>query len=392
MSTIRFIQHNFHRVISASTYGGNRRWVSSISKKKSIAPLETLSFSSEEKKLLEQCQEFVDYSTDPFHCVDFISKRLRNEKFIQLHEHQSWSNSLKRGEKYFFIKNDSSIVAFALGGKFVPGNGIKLIGAHTDSPNLKVKPNSRRKNVSGPANMVQLNVECYGGGLWHTWFDRDLSLSGRVIVKRNKDHDEGYEVRLVKFENSILRIPNLCIHLKTQEERDRFVINKEDHLQPILCNEIKSILSSTTKKNTLNNWSENQEPLLLALIAEKLQLDNVEQIVDFELSLFDTQKSSRVGISQEFLCSARLDNLASCYTIIESFLKHTSNEGAYLEDSDISVVAFFDHEEVGSASAIGAGSTLISDSIQRINQALLSKEPAYSYINKEEIQLMSKAK
>ena len=127
-------------------------------------------------------------------------------------------------------------MAFAVGEKYKSGNGFKVIGAHTDSPNLKIKPNSKRSSSS--SSMSLLSVECYGGGLWHTWFDRDLSIAGSVIVR---DSNEGYVQKLVKIDKSILRVPNLCIHLRPADERDIFKINKEQHLNPILCSEVVKV-------------------------------------------------------------------------------------------------------------------------------------------------------
>ena len=118
--------------------------------------------------------------------------------------------------------------------------------AHTDSPNLKVKPVSKRSG----SGLVQVNVECYGGGLWHTWFDRDLSIAGRVIVKSSDEaisqSGQQFQQRLVKIKHPILRVPNLCIHLKTPEERDAFKVNKEDHMIPILCSEVEKALSASS--------------------------------------------------------------------------------------------------------------------------------------------------
>ena len=150
---------------------------------------------------------------------------------------------IKKNGKYYFTRNGSTIVAFTVGGKFIPGNGFKMIGAHTDSPNLKLKPRSK-KSANG---LIQLNVETYGGGLWHTWFDRDLSIAGRIII-RNPNDDNKFETRILKIDRPILRVPNLCIHLRTPEERDAFKVNKEDHLVPILCDEIEKSLNKKEDK------------------------------------------------------------------------------------------------------------------------------------------------
>ena len=251
---------------------------------------------------------------------------------------------------------------------YKPGNGFKVLGAHTDSPNLKLKPNSK-KTSSG---MIQLNVECYGGGLWHTWFDRDLSLAGRVILRKSGG---GLEHRLLKIDRSILRIPNLCIHLLTPAERESFTVNKQDHLMPVLCNEVKTALQK--KKNTEedndtsvvveDSWQEGQQPELLEMLAGELGCSVVD-IADFELSLYDTQGAAISGSRSEFLCSSRLDNLASCFTAVEALEAHALDSLA--DDEDVSVVALFDHEEVGSSSFSGAGSTLIGDAVERISFAL----------------------
>jgi aspartyl aminopeptidase len=128
-------------------------------------------------------------------------------------------------------------VAFTVGEKYntPKGGGFKVIGGHTDSPNLKVKPRSKRSS----SGVTQLAVECYGGGLWHTWFDRDLGISGRVLVR--SAGKSIIEQRLVKIDRAILRIPNLAIHLQTTEEREAFKINKEDHLSPIIAMEAEKV-------------------------------------------------------------------------------------------------------------------------------------------------------
>ena len=250
-------------------------------------------------------------------------------------------------------------MAFCVGDNYQAGQGgFKIIGGHTDSPNLKIKPRSK-KHASG---CIQLAVECYGGGLWHTWFDRDLGLSGRVMV-RNEETNQ-IEPKLVLVDRCLVRIPTLAIHLQTAKEREAFKVNKEDHLVPILATMAQQALetgtvegvtnekeSSTEKEVPLKDgWTEYQEPLLLDLLASELNIDK-QQIVDFELNLFDCQKSALGGAYSEFLHSARLDNLASCFMAVEGLVEYSSADNALVDDSDISMVALFDHEEVGSTSA-----------------------------------------
>lgn len=195
-------------------------------------------------------------------------------------------------------------------------------------------------------------------------------MAGRVIIKGSGEGS--YQHRLLKIDESILRIPNLCIHLKTPEEREAFKINKEENLVPILCEEVEKGLSgdsgndgSTTDSST---WRSEQSSELIELITEKLELKSSEDIVDFELSLYDTQKSSTSGIRNEFLCSSRIDNLASCFVALEVIESYSIDD--YKDDIGISMIALFDHEEVGSESNAGAGSTLMRDAVQRISNAL----------------------
>ena len=265
-----------------------------------------------------------------------------------------------------------------------------MSGGHTDSPNLKIKPRSKRHGGSGT---VQLAVECYGGGLWHTWFDRDLGLSGRVMIR----HEESgkIEQRLLKIDRAIVRIPNLAIHLQTAKEREAFAINKEDHLQPILAMEVKKALSgggsdesassnngsggdeNNTKKDATagvekDGWVEHQEPMLLDIIASELNVDKAG-IADFELNLYDIQQASLGGARSEFLHSARLDNLASCFLALRGLVEHVDGPGLE-NDEDISLIALFDHEEVGSSSITGAGSPIMGEAVQRISSALNAGE------------------
>jgi aspartyl aminopeptidase len=198
-----------------------------------LSSLPPLTKTSDHLPLANKCMQYIDQSPDPFHAVATSEKMLAAAGFKELDDKEPYSGKLVPGGKYFFSRNKSTLVAFTVGEKYKPGNGFKVIGGHTDSPNLKVKPRSKR-NSSG---VTQLAVECYGGGLWHTWFDRDLGISGRVLVRKG----DSIEQRLVKIDRAILRIPNLAIHLQTTEEREAFKINKEDHLSPIIAMEAEKV-------------------------------------------------------------------------------------------------------------------------------------------------------
>ena len=184
---------------------------------------------SEHWPLAHQAMEYINQSTDPFHAVQTSIRALQQAGFIELDEESSSSSlHIQPGGKYYMTRNRSTLVAFAIGEQYDANAGFQIIGGHTDSPNLRVKPRSQRTSNGG---CIQLGVECYGGGLWHTWFDRDLGLSGRVWI-RDSD-DDRITQRLVQMDRALLRISNLAIHLQTAKERDAFAINKEDHLSPI---------------------------------------------------------------------------------------------------------------------------------------------------------------
>jgi len=346
--------------------------------------------------IAQRAMQYLDASPDPFHATQNACDRLEAAGFTAIDEKDAWTGKLNKGGKYYFTRNRSCIVAFAIGGAYEPGNGFKVIGAHTDSPNLRVKPRSKRS----AAGCTQLDVECYGGGLWHTWFDRDLSLSGRVMVRASGG---GFEQRLVRIHRPVLRVPTLCIHLQSAEEREAFKVNKEDHLQPILATEaLKSLtgdvnaegeeaaveeaaeveddVSSTgedgggkgggkTDDGTVHAWSSGQEPLLVSLLAEALEVET-DAILDFECSLYDTQPASLSGLHSEFLVSSRLDNLASCFVATEALIEHADDADVLTNDRDVALVALFDHEEVGSSSTSGAGSPVMGEAVRRISSAL----------------------
>jgi aspartyl aminopeptidase len=300
--------------------------------------------------------EFLSASTDPFYAVANSVAKLEATGFTQLRKREPFAGKLTPGGKYYYTINHSTLVAFTIGKKYQPGNGFIILGGHTDSPNLKVKPRSK-KEAHG---CVQLGVQCYGGGLWHTWFDRDLGISGRVLVRGS---DGMVSQKLVKLDSPVARVSTLCIHLQTDVERKAFEVNKETHTAPIIAS---SALLEKESEEQLNDWQKGQEPRLLKAIAEKLGIE-VKDIADFELNLYDVQPASLGGIDTEFLNSGRLDNLATVFCALEAIVDHSTDLN---NDEDICLAAFFDHEEVGSQSAIGAGSPIMMEAVRRISDAM----------------------
>ena len=319
-----------------------------------------------------RCAAYHDSSPDPFHGTRTTCAALDAAGFTCLDEREIWTGLLKAGGKYYYTRNRSCVVGMTIGGKYEAGNGFKVIGAHLDSPNLRIKPKSKRSG----SGCLQLDVECYGGGLWHTWFDRDLSLSGRVLVRTPSG---GVAQRLVRIDRPVLRVPTLCIHLQTADEREAFKVNKEDHLQPILALEVKKSLEGNGGGDTSGDapkdadsepiWADGQEPLLLGLLATELDV-SVEEIVDFEISLHDTQKAAITGAANEFLCSSRLDNQASCFVAVEALIAHANDAAKLDADTDVSLIALFDHEEIGSDSTSGAGSPIMAEAVRRVTTAM----------------------
>ena len=356
----------------------------------------TPELAAEEVARVKRAIQFLDASPEPFHCVATVKAMLEKAGFVELKETELWrkTGAIKRGGKYYFTRNGSSLLAFVVGEQWSEdASGFKVIGAHTDSPNLKLKPRSKRSG----SGLVQLNVECYGGGLWHTWFDRDLSLAGRVIVRRG---DDTLEHRLVRVGRPVLRVPNLAIHLRSAEEREVFKVNKEDHIVPILCDHVEKAMTNGTSAAAAGDggdadepdqWASEQQPELMTLLEKELGFDGsasagpgAPTIVDFEMSLYDTQGAATGGLREEFLCSSRIDNLASCFVAVEALLTHAAAE-TLANDADVSVVALFDHEEVGSGSHPGAGSTLMRDAVVRISNALAASPGAASSVEDSEL-------
>ncbi|KAF4353816.1 hypothetical protein F8388_009975 [Cannabis sativa] len=282
--------------------------------------------------------DFLNASPTAFHAVDEAKKSLRSTGYEQISEKEDWK--LEAGKKYFFTRNHSTIVAFAIGKKYVAGNGFYIIGAHTDSPCLKLKPVS--KVTKG--GYLEVGVQTYGGGLWHTWFDRDLTLAGRVIVREENGGVVSYSHKLLRIEEPIMRIPTLAIHL--DRGTDGFKVNTQTHLLPVLATAIKLLASQLGCKP--------------------------DDICDFELQACDTQPSIIAGATKEFIFSGRLDNLCMSFCSLKALIDATSSDNSLEDEAGVRMVALFDHEEVGSNSAQGAGSPAMLTALSRITNSFTS--------------------
>eukprot|EP00199_Chlamydomonas_sp_CCMP681_P000378 CAMPEP_0119116542 /NCGR_PEP_ID=MMETSP1180-20130426/52340_1 /TAXON_ID=3052 ORGANISM="Chlamydomonas cf sp, Strain CCMP681" /NCGR_SAMPLE_ID=MMETSP1180 /ASSEMBLY_ACC=CAM_ASM_000741 /LENGTH=537 /DNA_ID=CAMNT_0007105703 /DNA_START=126 /DNA_END=1739 /DNA_ORIENTATION=- len=339
------------------------------------------------KPIAQELVDFINYSWTPYHAVEEASQRLMAAGFQHISEKAQWD--IQPGGKYFFTRNTTTIVAFAVGGLYAPGNGFYMVGAHTDSPCLKLKPISKATK----SGFLMVNAECYGGGLWTTWFDRDLGLAGRVLVRGS----DGTSItqRLVKVARPIMRIPMLAIHLQPAEFRTTgFKPNLQTNFAPLLATAIKAQLglseppTSTTGSGKSNSDSaavgsatasvplppvrpeaSKHHPVLMELLAKDLGVQ-VADIVDFELHVCDVQPAVIGGVQEEFVFAGRLDNLAMSYVALQSLIDSCAGEEALAQETGVRSVALFDHEEVGSDSAQGAGGPVMRDTIRRVAGAL----------------------
>ncbi|WP_210396098.1 M18 family aminopeptidase [Motiliproteus sediminis] len=278
--------------------------------------------------------EFLAASPTPFHAVEQMAAELDRAGFERLDERQRWQ--LKAGGRYQVIRNGSALIAFTLPAEAdLAATGLRLIGAHTDSPCLKVQPLPERLKQG----YFQLGVEVYGGALLNPWFDRDLSLAGRVSYAAP---DGQLGQALVDFKNPVAVIPSLAIHLDREQNSNRS-INPHQHL-PLLLSQ---------------PGIDGEKPDLRGLLKQQLQRDGVavERVLDFELCCYDVQRPAMVGLDQAFIASARLDNLLSCFVGLQCILADQSG-GAMLVCND--------HEEVGSESTTGAQGQFLESVIERL--------------------------
>ncbi len=285
----------------------------------------------------QELLHFLGASPTPFHAVETMVKSLLSAGFERLDEADIWM--LVPGSRYFVTRNDSSVIAFTVGHEEVAKFGFKMAGAHTDSPCLKVKPQPEIVKCG----YYQLGVEVYGGVLLNPWFDRDLSMAGRVSYLTDQGELKN---ALIDFKYPVAVIPSLAIHLDRSANKER-TVNPQKDLPPLLFLSEKG------------NQPDFHDLLLQQLLEQHPSIAAVK-VLDYEVSLYDTQPPALIGFHQEFIASARLDNLLSCFVLMNSLIESETNHQHF------NLMVCSDHEEVGSASACGAQGPFLESVLSRI--------------------------
>ena len=299
-----------------------------------------------EKKLALELLDFLYDSPSACHGVKATQKILNENGFIEIKETDKWD--LQPKGKYYVIKNDSALIAFEIGTGDIEETGLRLIGAHTDVPGFRIKPNPQ---MISEGKYVKLNTEVYGGPILHTWFDRPLSIAGKVSLKGASPLKP--ETRLVNINKPLLIIPSLAIHMN-REVNEGFKINRQVDTLPLLG---------------LINDKLEKEDYLMNILAEELQV-NKEDILNFELGLYEYEKGMLIGMNEELISSGRFDDLWMVYAGIKALVDSRENAAT-------KVMICIDNEEIGSLTAEGANSTLLNNILERIALGLGKDREGY---------------
>lgn len=278
--------------------------------------------------------DFLNASPTPFHAVAMMRAALLDAGFSELAEGDAWQ--IRAGARCFVVRNDSSLIAFRLAPKVSLVSGLRMVGAHTDSPCLKLKPNP----IMSVKGYVQLGVEVYGGALLNPWFDRDLALAGRVTLRDRRGRLRNV---LIDLREPLATIPSLAIHLD-REANDTRSINKQTMLPPVLG--LAGAREFDLYKYVMSAVRANDRALAGA---ELLALD---------CAFYDTQAAALIGLDHAFIAGARIDNLLSCYVGMRALIDSRSPNSELLVCND--------HEEVGSVSAAGARGNFLRSVLTRL--------------------------
>jgi len=282
----------------------------------------------------EALRTFLDDAPSPYHAAATAAGRLEALGFTEVEETADWTTGLP---DRWFVRRGGALVAALWPTELPPATPFRIVGAHTDSPNLRLKP--RPTSVS--AGWQRLAVEVYGGPLLNSWLDRDLGLAGRVAVRR----PTGSEVVLVCLEGPMARIPQLAIHLDREVNKAGLVVNPQQHLLPL--------------------WAPDGDPGVLETVATAADAE-VDELLAWDLMLFDVQPAALNGPGADLLVGGRLDNLVSCFVAVESLAAAVDDAGP---PTTIPLICLYDHEEVGSVSRTGADGDLLPGLMARAHAA-----------------------
>lgn len=314
---------------------------------------------------------FISDNPTVFHAVAYFESRLEAHGFTKLSERASWTEKLEKGGKYYVVRNGSALIAFAIGNDYKRGNGVSMIASHVDALAAKLKPIPKLPSKAG---FVQLGVAPYAGGLNTTWFDRDLGIGGRVLVKDKKTGK--IETKLAKLGWPIARIPTLAPHFGAASSLAN--VNKETQMVPIIGLDHSDL--SGTQRDTdcfrpmkVDTFTATQPERLVKAIAGELDIDDYSSIVNWELELFDTQPAQLGGLDKEFIFAGRIDDKLCAFSAIEALIASTSSSSTSQtrdRPSDnsgiIKLVGLFDDEEIGSLLRQGAHGNFLPSTIARI--------------------------
>lgn len=301
------------------------------------------------KKEIEFAEELLDFiyeSPTAFHTVSSVKKILSGSRFTELKECEKWN--LQKGGEYFVTKNDSAIIAFTIGKGLPSQHGFRIIGAHTDSPSFRIKPDCE---MDADDKYIKLNTEVYGGPILNTWFDRPLSIAGRITLKGTDVLNP--ETRLINIKRPVVIIPNLAIHMN-RKINEGVEINRQKDTLPLLC--------------LINDKLEKGE-YLINLLADELKVKK-DDILDFDLYLYEAEKGCILGLNNEFISSGRLDDLTMVHAGLTAIVNAEPKNG-------VNVLVCFDNEEVGSTTKQGADSPMLSDILERISLSLGESREEY---------------
>ena len=301
--------------------------------------------------MIKRLLSFLDASPVNFLAVKNLTEELQQHGYRRIDTTEALG-TVKAGDKFFVTKNDSSIYAFQIGRKALAETGFHMICAHCDSPTFRIKPHAE---IDCEGGIVKLNTEVYGGPIMSTWFDRPLTLAGRVIVK-SKDVMTPTTL-LLHVKRPLLQISNLAIHFNRQVN-DGVKLSRQKDVLPIL-----GIINDELEKGNL----------LMNIILEELNKQQTvarEDILDFDLYLADATPACTFGAHNELISSGRLDDLSMCFAGLEALLASQPTDTTQ-------VLAIFDNEETGSQTKQGAGSPFLSYMLKRIALAQGGTEEAY---------------